>query len=126
MILNSTYTRVFITKMTPIIRTMTELIALRNRLGGNIRGLRKARGWSQEALGERADLSYKFVGEIERGLVNPSLDSLVKIANVLGVEIAELFMTETLYVFTADDVTSVKSAMNILNSVLGNIKTHSL
>jgi len=27
---------------------------------------------------------------------------------------------------TADDVTSVKSAMSVLNTVLGNIKPHSL
>ncbi len=103
---------------------MNELNSLRIRLGKNIRVLRKARGWSQETLGERADLSYKFVGEIERGLVNPSLDSLVKIANVLDVEIVELFLPDMLYVLTADDVTSVKSAMSVLNTVLGNIKPH--
>lgn len=105
---------------------MNELNSLRNRLGKNIRVLRKARGWSQETLGERADLSYKFVGEIERGLVNPSLDSLVKIANVLDVEIVELFLTDTLFVLSAVDVTSVKSAMSVLNNVLGNIKLHAL
>lgn len=123
--IDSTCTRVFITKMPPIIRSMNELNSLRNRLGKNIRVLRKARGWSQETLGERADLSYKFVGEIERGLVNPSLDSLVKIANVLDVEIVELFLTDTLYVLTGDDLNNVKSAMAVLNTVLGNIKTHS-
>ena len=104
---------------------MTKLIALRSRIGRNIRVLRKAQGWSQEALGERADLSYKFVGEIERGLVNPSLDSLMKIANVFNVEVAELFLSERLYVLTAEDVTNVKSAMTILNNVLGDIKSHS-
>ncbi|MBI4680030.1 MAG: helix-turn-helix transcriptional regulator [Nitrospirae bacterium] len=31
--------------------------------------------FTQEELGEKAGLSYKFVGEIERGEVNPSLDS---------------------------------------------------
>jgi len=111
--------------MAPIILKMTELIVLRSRIGKNIRVLRKVRGWSQEVLGERADLSYKFVGEIERGLVNPSLDSLVKIANVLGVEIAELFLTEKLYMLTTDDIDKVKSAMSAMNAIFGNIKSHS-
>lgn len=100
---------------------MTDLIALRSRIGRNIRVLRKARGWSQEALGERADLSYKFIGEIERGLVNPSLDSLMKIANVLNVEIAELFLTEKLFVLSGKDIANVKSAVNVINDVLGNV-----
>ena len=107
--------------MTPIIPKMTDLIALRSRIGRNIRVLRKARGWSQEALGERADLSYKFIGEIERGLVNPSLDSLMKIANVLNVEIAELFLTEKLFVLSGKDIANVKSAVNVINDVLGNV-----
>lgn len=83
--------------------------------------LRKARGWSQEALGERAELSYKFVGEIERGLVNPSLDSLVKISNVLGVEIAELFLTEKILALSGKDIADVKSAVNVINEVFGNL-----
>ena len=84
--------------------------------------LRKARGWSQETLGERADLSYKFVGEIERGLVNPSLDSLLKIANVLNVEIAELFLTEKLFVLSDNNFDSIKTALTTLNSILGNYR----
>ncbi len=41
-------------------------------------------------MGERADLGYKCVGEVERGTVNPSLDSLEKIANALAIEVAAL------------------------------------
>lgn len=103
---------------------MTKLIALRSRIGRNIRALRKAQGWSQEALGEKADLSYKFVGEIERGLVNPSLDSLMKIADVFKVEVAELFMTERFYVLTDTEITNIKSAMTVLNNILGDISSH--
>jgi transcriptional regulator with XRE-family HTH domain len=108
--------------MTPIILAMTELITLRNRIGRNIRELRKTRCWSQEALGERADLSYKFIGEIERGLVNPSLDSLVKIADALGVEVAEFFLSDSIYVLSGNDLASVKSAVSVLNGVLCDIR----
>ena len=40
---------------------------VRKALGTKIRSLRKERGWSQEALGERSALSGKFIGEVERG-----------------------------------------------------------
>jgi len=45
---------------------------------------------SQEQLAEKADLSYKYVGEVERGCVNVSLDSLVRIAKALRIPLREL------------------------------------
>ncbi len=63
-------------------------------LGRRIRGLRNIKGWTQEELGRRADLSYKFIGEIERGQQNPSLDTIVKIAAAMKVEPLELFRFE--------------------------------
>jgi len=36
-------------------------------LGRRIRSLRNAKGWSQQELGNEADINYKFLGEIERG-----------------------------------------------------------
>lgn len=63
-------------------------------LGRRIHEIRKAKGWSQEKLGSKADLSYKFVGEIERGQQNPSFDTLVKIADALEIELFDLFRFE--------------------------------
>lgn len=63
-------------------------------LGRRIRDIRKAKGWTQEQLGSKADVSYKFIGEIERGVQNPSFDILVKIAGALEVELFELFRFE--------------------------------
>ena len=60
-------------------------------LGRRIRTLRNMKGWTQQELGEQADVNYKFVGEIERGQQNPSYAVLVKIAAALGVELPELF-----------------------------------
>jgi transcriptional regulator with XRE-family HTH domain len=45
---------------------------------------------SQERLAEKADLSYKYVGEVERGSVNISLDSVVRIAKALGIRLRDL------------------------------------
>ena len=45
---------------------------------------------SQEKLAEKAELSYKYLGEVERGCVNVSLDSLMRIARALGVRLGDL------------------------------------
>ena len=60
-------------------------------LGRRIRKLRQAKGWTQQELGEYADMNYKFLGEIERGQQNPSFNVLMKIAGALGIEMTELF-----------------------------------
>jgi transcriptional regulator with XRE-family HTH domain len=62
----------------------------RRILGQKIRAFRKQAGLSQEQLAEKADLSYKYVGEVERGCVNISLDSLVRIAKALRVALRQL------------------------------------
>ena len=63
-------------------------------LGRRIRTLRKARGWTQQELGDHADVNYKFLGDIERGQQNPSLNVLAKVADALEVELPELFRFE--------------------------------
>jgi len=59
-------------------------------LGKRIRSLRLSKGWTQQELGEKADISYKFLGEIERGKQNPSFVMLVKIADAFKIELIEL------------------------------------
>lgn len=63
-------------------------------LGRRIRSLRNVKGWSQQELGNEADINYKFLGEIERGQKNPSFNILVKIALALEVDLPELFQFE--------------------------------
>ena len=63
-------------------------------LGRRIRSLRNAKGWSQQELGNEADINYKFLGEIERGQKNPSFNILVKIALALEVDLPELLQFE--------------------------------
>lgn len=58
--------------------------------GRNVRRLRKARGLTQEAVALEAELDLTYVGGIERGKRNPSLNVLARIAEVLGVDPADL------------------------------------
>ncbi len=57
---------------------------VRARLGARLRAMRKERRLSQERLGERARLSGKFIGEVERGEKSISVDSLHRVAWALG------------------------------------------
>lgn len=60
-------------------------------LGRRIRSLRQARRLTQQRLGERAHLNYKYIGGVERGEENPSLAVLERIATGLDVDLLELF-----------------------------------
>ncbi len=62
-----------------------------NAVGLRIRELRKARGLSQEALGEKGGFHYSYIGQIERGEKNIALSNLAKIAEALEVGIHQLF-----------------------------------
>jgi len=66
---------------------------VRGRLGHNVRELRVRSRMTQNELSERSGLSMKFIGEVERGVSNPSIDSIAAIARALNADITELFGT---------------------------------
>jgi transcriptional regulator with XRE-family HTH domain len=59
-------------------------------LGDKIRNYRKQAGLTQEKLAEKADLHHNFIGEVERGNMETSLTSLLKMAKALGVRVRDL------------------------------------
>ena len=65
---------------------------LRCVFGNNVRARRKAVDISQEELADRAGVHRTYVGAVERGEVNISLDNLDRLSAALGVEVAELLM----------------------------------
>ncbi len=62
-------------------------------LGGKIRKLRQVKKLTQEELADKADMDYSYLGAIERGERNPTLEFITKIAKGLRVEIYQLFLT---------------------------------
>ena len=111
---------------------------LRKDVGMRIRSLREAGGLTQEELGEKAGLNYKFIGELERGRVNVSLDSLQKIAEALGVKTGDLFSMEKISVqkvfvkvsakekdslsnFSPKDIQLIKKALRLLNRAFSKV-----
>lgn len=59
-------------------------------LGKRIRDERLMQRLTLEKLAERTDKSINFIGQIERGEGKPSLETLVDIANALGVTVDSL------------------------------------
>jgi XRE family transcriptional regulator, regulator of sulfur utilization len=62
----------------------------RRLLGEKIRAYRNQAGLTQEKLAEKADLHHNFIGEVERGNMETSLSSLLKIAKALKVKVRDL------------------------------------
>lgn len=62
----------------------------RQRISANMKRLRKARGLSQEELGEHADFHRTYVSQLERCVTNISIDGLERLAAALGVDVTEL------------------------------------
>jgi transcriptional regulator with XRE-family HTH domain len=59
-------------------------------LGRNVRSQREARGLSQEQLAFEAGMKRSYLSELERGLRNPSVRALGRLAAALEVEPAAL------------------------------------
>jgi DNA-binding XRE family transcriptional regulator len=64
---------------------------LRRKFGKRVRYLRRDRDMTQEQLAELTDLSVNSISQIETGQSSPSLETIVKIAKALEVDVGELF-----------------------------------
>lgn len=62
-----------------------------NTFGQAVRRTRIAIGLTQEVLASRSGIDRSYIGGVERGERNPTLSVIEKIAEGLGVSLAELF-----------------------------------
>ena len=60
------------------------------KLGQNVRQTREAKHLTQEKLTEFAGLDPTYISGIERGLRNPGIKNVAKIAKALGITTSEL------------------------------------
>lgn len=61
------------------------------KFGEVIRELRKERNLSQEALADKADVHRTYIGMIERGEKNITLENIQKLAKALNVSLKSIF-----------------------------------
>jgi transcriptional regulator with XRE-family HTH domain len=59
--------------------------------GQNVRKIRKDKGLTQEQLSNDLGMEISQISRIERGVVNTSILNITKIAQVLEIDIEELF-----------------------------------
>lgn len=60
------------------------------RFGTRVRELRRESGWSQEEFAAQCDLDRTYIGGIERGERNVALRNIERIAEALGLSLADL------------------------------------
>ena len=64
---------------------------LAQRLGARIKEVRRSRGLTQERLAEKAEISARYLSRLEVGDQSPAIETLARLAEVLDVELWELF-----------------------------------
>ena len=70
---------------------MTKNDNLRKKFGAKLAYVRKSRKLSQMKLAEKVDMNFNYIGQIERGEANVTLQTMTLLANTLDIELKELF-----------------------------------
>jgi transcriptional regulator with XRE-family HTH domain len=65
-------------------------MSLRKGLGRAVRRLRAGRGYSQEGFADEVGVHRTYMGAVERGEVNISLDNIERVARGLGLSVSQL------------------------------------
>ena len=100
---------------------------LKKLLAKRIKALRKLKNLTQEETGERSGISCKYIGELEREQVNPSLDILCKIAHGFDMSLKDLldfpenqkglYRENILYPLSRNEFETVGEALKILQRI---------
>ncbi len=64
---------------------------VKQQFGEQVRELRKSAGFTQEELADAAELDRSYVGSVERGERNLSIENVCRLALAIGVSPAEFF-----------------------------------
>lgn len=75
----------------------TNQSVVKNALGQRIQLLRTAANLTQEALATSSGLTRTTIADIEKGVANPSLEGLSRIASALGLKVTDLFSSGVLH-----------------------------
>lgn len=71
------------------------LQAVQTRLADNLRRIRQEKGIQQERLAWESGVDRSYYGRIERAVANPSLNVLIRLADLLEVDISELLVSSS-------------------------------
>ncbi len=71
--------------------SQNDRLSIKQRFGKAIRRRRRELDLSQEELAERAELHRTYISNIERGELNPSLETMEKLVKALDISVSALF-----------------------------------
>ena len=64
---------------------------LQKKFGAKLAYIRKSKKLSQMKLAELVDMNFNYIGQIERGEANVTIQTMSNLANALDIEMKELF-----------------------------------
>ena len=64
---------------------------LQKKIGAKLAYIRKSKKLSQMKLAEIVDMNFNYIGQIERGEANVTIQTMTVLANALDIEMKELF-----------------------------------
>jgi transcriptional regulator with XRE-family HTH domain len=67
------------------------MASIKAEFGRTVRALRTAAGYSQEGFADAIKVTRTYMGKLERGLGNPTLEMIGRIARGLKISLAKLF-----------------------------------
>lgn len=70
---------------------MTKNDNLQKKFGAKLAYVRKSKKLSQMKLAEIVNMNFNYIGQIERGEANVTIQTMSNIANALDIELKELF-----------------------------------
>jgi transcriptional regulator with XRE-family HTH domain len=94
--------------------------AIRKKIGIRLKELRSAKGLRQEDL-DRWGFSSRYYGQLERGLANPTVETLARLCEIFDVTLSDLF----LFIDTDKDVSIEREqvAIKLAELLKDNCKT---
>ena len=98
--------------------TENQARSIEYKLGDRITYLRKRMDWSQSELAEKAEVSQPTIAQIESNKKDPSVTTLIKIAEALDVHPAVLFASNEVHVFDMKRVRTRYKNVGNLNDTL--------
>ena len=94
-------------------------------IGERLKKARITKGFTQEQLAEKIDVSQNFLGDIERGIKLPSLNKLIALSNTLKISLDYMF-AESLdnVVYEQEEVYYTDKQLAVINKVIREITTN--
>lgn len=87
-----------------------------------LKAARESKGLTQERVARTLDISLQTYGKWERGLINPPLERVVQVAEVLGIDPSDL--SDQAYNLPTDNSVTLESLRNEVLTAVGKLQDH--